>query len=168
MKCIQHQQDFINEEPDPAMTIFVDADSCPRPVREAVLRAAKRTGVPAIFAANRPIPGIEGANISMAICPVKDGAADDFIVLHAKKGDLVITRDVPLASRLVEHGIIAMNDRGRIYTEENIREQLSLRDFMVGLAENGLEYERTASYGKKELKQFAEAFDKMLTKLIKC
>ncbi len=149
------------------MKIFVDADSCPKLVREAVLRAAKRTGVPAVFAANRTIPGIEGENITMEICPAKEGAADDFIVLHAAEGDLVITRDVPLASRLVEHAIIAMNDRGRIYTRENIREQLSLRDFMVGLAENGLEYERTASYGKKELKQFAEGFDKTLTKLIR-
>jgi uncharacterized protein YaiI (UPF0178 family) len=149
------------------MTIFVDADSCPRPVREAVLRAAKRTGVPAVFAANRAIPGIEGANISMAICPVKDGAADDYIVIHAVRGDLVITRDVPLASRLVENSVVALNDRGRIYTEENIREQLSLRDFMVGLAENGLDYERTASYGKKELKQFSDGFDKTLTKLMK-
>jgi uncharacterized protein YaiI (UPF0178 family) len=146
--------------------IFVDADSCPKLVRDAVLRAAKRTGVPAIFAANRPIPGIEGANICMEICPQTEGAADDYIVLHAEDGDFVITRDVPLAARLVEKSIVAINDRGRIYTEENIREQLSLRDFMVGLANNGLEYERTASYGKKELKQFSDGFDKTLTKLI--
>jgi uncharacterized protein YaiI (UPF0178 family) len=152
--------------------IFVDADSCPKPVKEAILRAAKRTGIATIFAANRPIPGIPlsgiaGANITMEVCPQTDGAADDFIVLHAMQGDLVITRDVPLASRLVEKSVTAMNDRGRIYTPENIREQLSLRDFVVGLANNGLEYERTASYGKKELKQFSDGFDRTLTKLMK-
>ncbi len=149
------------------MTIFVDADSCPKPVREAVLRAAKRTGVPAVFAANRVIPGIEGGNISMEVCPQKEGAADDFIVLHAVTGDLVVTRDIPLASRLVEKSIMVINDRGRIYTLENIREQLSIRDFIVGLAENGLEIERSPSYGKKELKQFSDGFDKILTKLIR-
>jgi uncharacterized protein YaiI (UPF0178 family) len=153
------------------MTIFVDADSCPKPVREAVLRAAKRTGVHAVFAANRVIPGInipgiESANITMEVCPSHEGAADDFIVLHALAGDLVITRDVPLASRLVEKSIMVLNDRGRIYTPENIREQLSIRDFVVGLAEHGMEIERTASYGKKELKQFSDGFDKTLTKLI--
>jgi uncharacterized protein YaiI (UPF0178 family) len=164
------------------MTIFVDADSCPKPVREAVIRAAKRTGVSAVFAANRPIPGIAipgitmpgtansgiaGANITMEVCPSHEGAADDFIVLHAVQGDLVITRDIPLASRLVEHAVVVINDRGRIYTEENIREQLSIRDFVVGLANSGMDIERTSVYGKKELKQFSDGFDKTLTKLMK-
>jgi uncharacterized protein YaiI (UPF0178 family) len=149
------------------MKIFVDADSCPKPVREAVLRAAKRTGVSAIFAANRVIPGIVGANITMEICPQEEGAADDFIVLHAVTGDLVITRDIPLASRLVENGIMVLNDRGRIYTQENIREQLSIRDFVVELANSGIGMERTNSYGKKELKQFSDGFDKTLTKLMR-
>jgi uncharacterized protein YaiI (UPF0178 family) len=154
------------------MKIYVDADSCPKPVREAILRAAKRTGVPAVFAANRAIPGIgmpgiAGANISMEICPSHEGAADDFIVLHAVEGDLVITRDIPLASRLVEHAIVVLNDRGRIYTRENIREQLSIRDFVVGLANSGMDIERTSSYGNKELKQFSDGFDKTLTRLMK-
>jgi uncharacterized protein YaiI (UPF0178 family) len=149
------------------MKIFVDADSCPKPVREAVLRATKRTGIPAIFAANRIIPGIAGANITMEVCPSHEGAADDFIVLHAEFGDLVITRDIPLASRLVQNSIAVLNDRGRIYTEENIREQLSIRNFVVGLAESGMGIERTASYGPKELKQFSDGFDKTLTKLMK-
>jgi uncharacterized protein YaiI (UPF0178 family) len=149
------------------VTIFVDADSCPKPVREAVIRAAKRTGVPAVFAANRTIPGIAGANITMEICPSHEGAADDFIVLQAVPGDLVITRDIPLASRLVEKSIIVINDRGRIYTEENIREQLSIRDFVVGLANSGMGIERTASYGNKELKQFSDGFDKTLTRLMR-
>ncbi len=149
------------------MKIFVDADSCPKPVRDAVLRAAKRTGTAVVFAANRPIPGTEGEGITMAVCPGGEGAADDYIVLHAEKGDLAITRDIPLASRLVEHAIAVMDDRGRIYTRENIRERLSIRDFMVGLAENGLEFERINSYGKKELKQFSDGFDKTLTKLMR-
>jgi uncharacterized protein YaiI (UPF0178 family) len=147
--------------------ILVDADSCPRPARELVLRAAARTGIKAVFAANRPIPGIDGDNAVMELCPPGEGAADDRIVALAGPEDLVVTRDIPLANRLVEAGICVLDDRGRIYTRENIRERLSLRDFMVGLAENGLGSERSASYGKKELKAMADSLDKLLSRLAK-
>jgi uncharacterized protein YaiI (UPF0178 family) len=102
----------------------------------------------------------------MELCPLEEGAADNRIVALARSGDLVITRDIPLASRLVEAAIMVMDDRGRVYTRENIRERLSLRDFMVGLAENGLGKDRIASYGKRELKAFADSFDRVLAQLI--
>jgi uncharacterized protein YaiI (UPF0178 family) len=105
----------------------------------------------------------------MELCPAGDGAADDRIVELAEPGDLVITRDIPLASRLVETGapILVIDDRGQVYTRENIRERLSLRDFMVGLAESGLGRARIASYGKKELKAFADGLDRVLVNLAK-
>jgi uncharacterized protein YaiI (UPF0178 family) len=145
------------------MQILVDADSCPRQVRELILRSSKRTKIPVIFAANRPIPGIEEQ--SMEICPPQDGSADNRIVELANAGDLVVTRDIPLAERLVDAGIRVLDDRGRVYTEDNIRYCRSLRDFSVGLVENGLGMVRTANYGKKELKAFADSFDRELTKL---
>jgi uncharacterized protein YaiI (UPF0178 family) len=149
------------------MKILVDADSCPRPARELVIRAAKRTGVTAVFAANRPIPGVEGPGTVMELCPREDGAADDRIVELAEAGDLAITRDIPLASRLVEKKTAVMDDRGGIYTGENIRERLSLRDFVVGLANNGLEQVRHPHYGRKELKAMADSLDQLLTRLNK-
>jgi uncharacterized protein YaiI (UPF0178 family) len=85
----------------------------------------------------------------------------------AEQGDLVLTRDIPLASRLVEASVMVMDDRGGTYTRENIRERLSLRDFIVGLAENGLGADRSPSYGKKELKAFADSFDRILTRLLR-
>jgi uncharacterized protein YaiI (UPF0178 family) len=148
------------------MTIFVDADSCPRPARELVLRAAARTGIRAVFAANRPIPGIDG-NAEMELCPPSEGSADNRIVELARPGDLVITRDIPLARRLVDAAIRVLDDRGQVYTAENIRERLSIRDFMVGLAESGLGMERTANYGKRELKAMADSLDRTLTRLIR-
>ena len=60
-----------------------------------------------------------------------------------------------------------IDDRGRRYTRENIRERLSLRNFMVGLAENGLGMERSNSYGKKELKAMADSLDQALAKLLR-
>jgi len=144
------------------MKIFVDADSCPKAARELALRRAKKLKFRIIFAANRPIPGIEECD--MEICPTRENSADDRIVELAEKGDLVITRDVPLAKRLVEKKIDALDDRGRQFTENNINEQLSLRNFMVTLAENGMGIERTANYGKKDLKSFADSLDRILTK----
>ena len=120
------------------MKILVDADSCPRAARDLVLRRAARTGTSAIFAANRPIPGIAGNNISMELCPPGEDSADKRIVELACPGDLAVTRDLPLAERLVNSGVLVLDDRGRIFTPENIREHRSLRDFMLGLAEKGL------------------------------
>jgi uncharacterized protein YaiI (UPF0178 family) len=147
--------------------ILVDADSCPRQAREVVLRYSSRTGIRALFAANRLIPGISGENAAMELCPPGEGAADNRIVELARPGDLVLTRDIPLVERLVEKGVAVLDDRGRTYSKENIRELRSLRDFMVGLAESGLGTERTAVYGRKELKTFADSLDRELTRLRK-
>ncbi|MHC6203447.1 DUF188 domain-containing protein [Breznakiellaceae bacterium SP9] len=149
------------------MKIFVDADSCPRLAREAVLRAARRTKVCAYFVANRQIPGIAGDYAHMELCACKEGAADNRIVELALPGDLVLTRDIPLASRLVAAAILVLDDRGRVYSLENIRERLSLRNFMVGLAEDGLGIVRTDNYGQRELKAFADSFDRILSRLLK-
>jgi uncharacterized protein YaiI (UPF0178 family) len=148
------------------VTIFVDADSCPRPARELVVRTAKRKLVKAVFAANRSLPLETGPEIVMEVCPAGEGSADNRIVELARQGDLVITRDVPLASRLVEKALLVIDDRGRVFTRDNIREFLSLRDFMVELAESGLGMERTASYGRKELKSFADTLDRELRRLL--
>jgi uncharacterized protein YaiI (UPF0178 family) len=145
------------------MKIFVDADSCPKPVRDLVQRAAKRTGAAAVFAANRPIPGIGDGE--MWICLPEDDAADDLIAGRAGPGDIVVTRDIPLAARLVKAGVAVLDDRGRIHTAENIGERFSIRNFTVGLAENGLDFNREANYGKKELKAFADSLDRLITRL---
>jgi uncharacterized protein YaiI (UPF0178 family) len=145
--------------------IFVDADSCPRLARELLIRAAKRLKTEAIFAANRLIPGIEGEFLRMELCPDEEGAADDFIAEQSIPGDLAITRDVPLAARLVAKSVAVLDDRGRVYTKENIYYYLSLRDFSVSLAEGGVLSDRRPHYGKKELKAFANSFDKIIASL---
>lgn len=158
------------------MKILVDADSCPRQARELVLRRAVKLNLRVIFAANHQIP-VTPVNVAknaavvaeraaavaeMEICPNTENSADDRIVELSEKGDLVITRDVPLAKRLVEKDVFVIDDRGRVFTANNINELLSLRNFTVGLADNGLGIERTASYGKKELKLFADSLDRFL------
>ena len=144
------------------MKIFVDADSCPKAARELALRRAKKLNFRIIFAANRLIPGVDTCD--MEICPEKENSADDRIVELAEEGDLVITRDIPLAKRLVEKNVDVLDDRGRHFTMNNINELLSMRNFMVGLAENGMGIERIANYGKKEFKTFADSLDRILAK----
>jgi uncharacterized protein YaiI (UPF0178 family) len=100
----------------------------------------------------------------MEVCPATDGAADDRIVALAVAGDIAVTRDVGLAKRLVAKGVDAIDDRGRRFTPDTINEYYSLRCFQVGLAENGIAIVRTASYGAKALKAFADAFNALLDK----
>jgi uncharacterized protein YaiI (UPF0178 family) len=146
------------------MKILIDADSCPRDARELALRTCRRRGIKAVFAANRPIPGISGENIVMEICPAEENAADDRLVELAVSGDIAVSRDLALAKRLLEKNAVVIDDRGRLFTLDNINELLSLRNFTVSLAENGLGTERTANYGKKELKAFADSLDRQITK----
>jgi uncharacterized protein YaiI (UPF0178 family) len=144
------------------MKFLVDADSCPKSARDLVIRRAKKIDARVIFAANRQI---EADGAEMEICSNRENAADDRIVELAEKGDLVVTRDIPLAKRLVEKEAAALDDRGRVFDKNNINELLSLRNFKVGLADNGLDIDRIANYGKKELKSFADSLDRLLAKL---
>jgi len=146
------------------MQILVDADSCPKEARNMILRFSARLGIKIVFAANRPIPGLPETAL-MEICPPREGEADKRIAASAQPGDLVITRDLPLAEQLVDSGIRVMDDRGRVFTKENIRQLRSIRDFIVDLAENGLGAERTSSYGRKELNSLANSLDKELSRL---
>ena len=146
------------------MKILVDADSCPREARDMILRFSSRLGIKIIFAANRNIPGLPDTAV-MELCSTEEGAADRRIEELSSPGDLVLTRDVPLAEKLVIKDVRVIDDRGRVFTKENIKELRSLRDFMVDLADKGLEYTRTRSYGKKELNNFANSLDRELVKL---
>jgi uncharacterized protein YaiI (UPF0178 family) len=144
------------------MKILVDADSCPKPARELVLKRAEKLDLKLIFAANRAIPVYGGA--VMEICPNGEDAADDRIVELSEPGDLAVTRDIPLAKRLIEKDVLVLDDRGRVFNRDNINEFLSLRNFIVGLADNGLDIERSSGYGKKEYKTFADNLEHILSK----
>ena len=149
------------------MTFFVDADSCPVRVREIICKTAKRLQVPAVFAANRPIPIPKNSYCTSVITGAEDQAADIYILDHATQGDMVITRDIPLAKQLVEAHIKVINDRGVVYTAENIDERLSIRNFMYELSVNGLAPERTKAFGKKEVMELARALDRETQCLLK-
>jgi len=147
--------------------VWVDADSCPRPVREIVARAAVRRRIETLFVANRPLPDAGGPSISFVEVGKGEGEADDYIIAQAAAVDLVVTRDIPLAAALVDRGLRVLNDRGELYTAENVGERLSVRDFMYELRSSGLSPERTGRFGGREAKAFADAFDRELARAAK-
>ncbi|MBQ3319106.1 MAG: DUF188 domain-containing protein, partial [Spirochaetia bacterium] len=93
--------------------------------------------------------------------------ADDYIAEHATEHDIAVTRDILLAERLVQKNVAVVNDRGNLYTAENIRERVSIRNYMLELAQNGLKTEESGTFGKKELYLFANAFDSLITRTLK-
>lgn len=147
--------------------IWIDADSCPLPVKNLVIDTAKAKDLNIHFAANHEISiPKNNPNFTMHICAKTEGAADNFILDNAAQNDLVITRDIPFAARLVEKNIPVMNDRGTIFTKDNIKERLSERNFNLNLAELGLGGGGKKSYGPKEFKKFADTFERTVSQKI--
>lgn len=140
--------------------IWIDADSCPRSVRHYVLKSAMRLGMCVSFVANRVIPAdASTTSFEMIVCGNTEGAADDVIVENVACDDIVVTRDVPLAARLVERDVCVMNDRGTLFTRDNIKEKLADRDFDLQLARIGFGGSTAVTYGKKEITAFKKCFD---------
>lgn len=146
------------------MTIWVDADAAPRAVKEVVARAAERLGIQAVLVANQRL-WTPRNNDHVSTVRVQKGTdvADRHIVEHASEGDLAVTADIPLAAALVEKGLVVIDPRGEVYTEENVRHRLSIRDFMDDLRSSGVEMGGPDAYGPRQKREFASALDRILT-----
>lgn len=146
------------------MRIWVDADACPNVIKEILFRAAERTRIPLTLIANQPtrIP------ISPLIRQVQVSAgfdvADRRILELVEPTDLVITADIPLAAKVIEKGARALNPRGELYTEENVRERLAMRNFMDELRGSGVNTGGPAILSQSDRQAFANALDRVLTK----
>lgn len=149
------------------MKIWVDGDSCPQKVREIICRASSRVNIPLLFVANHAIPFTASNLTEMIVVAGGEGVADDYIVDNISEDDLCVTRDIPLAARLLEKKAVVLNDRGDQFLPETIRERLSIRDLMMEFRQIGLQPERHSSFGLKELQKFSATFDKILSKLVR-
>lgn len=149
-------------------SIWVDADSCPAMVRNHLTEICIKNDIPLYFVANRPIPLQQtNSTICMIVCKNEQQAADDYIFSHCNAQDIVITKDIPFAAKLLSKKAVVMNDRGTLFTEENIKERLSERDFNLNLAMLGLaDKSRKSAYSAKEFKKFADCFERELQKLL--
>ena len=145
------------------MTIWIDADSCPRPIRAIIMKAATRLEVVTVFVADRNLTDCNGRFIRMQVVKPGMDSADTWIVEQVNDGDLCISRYIILASRLVEKGSIVIDDRGAKYTSENIAERLSVRNMMTDFRESGIFSEKTKPMTPKDIQSFANMFDKEIT-----
>lgn len=150
--------------PPSAPQIWVDADACPGPVKEILFRAAERAQVPVTLVANQWLR-TPGSRFIRAL-QVRGGfdAADDAIAERAGPGDLVVTQDIPLASRVLSNGAEAINPRGDHFTPNNITERLSVRNFMEELRGAGVQTGGPAVFSARDRQAFANQLDSWLAR----
>jgi len=144
------------------MKIWVDADACPVVIKEILFRAAERTQTTTTLLANHYLRVPPSKVISFVQVTAGFDVADDEIVKRAQANDLVITADIPLAAEVVEKGCLALNPRGELYTESNIRQRLNMRDFMDTLRSSGIETGGAPPISQSDRQAFANNLDKLL------
>ncbi|HIJ49833.1 MAG TPA: YaiI/YqxD family protein [Nitrospinae bacterium] len=144
------------------MKIWVDADACPKAVKEILYRVAERTEIFVTLVANSPLHLPSSSFINLIQVGSGADIADDEIADKCEAGDLIITADIPLAARVVEKGAQALDPRGTVYDKNNIGQVLSMRNFMDELRGSGVETGGPSGFGQKEKFKFANALDKFI------
>jgi uncharacterized protein YaiI (UPF0178 family) len=146
------------------LKIFIDADACPREVKDLVFRASKRLKIPVVMVADRLVAHPKSSLISMVVVPRDMDSADKHIVEEIEPGDVVVTADLPLAAEVVARGAWGINPRGELYTKENVGERLSMRDFLMSLREAGHDLGGPPPFSRKDKQRFADTLDWCLTR----
>ncbi len=144
--------------------IWVDADACPKVIKEILFRVADRVSIPVILVANQPLRVPRSRYIRSIQVAAGFDVADNHIVQQVETGDLVITADIPLAAEVIAKGSLALNPRGDLYTEENIRQRLNMRDFMDTLRSSGVDTGGPASFSQSDRRVFANQLDRLLAR----
>lgn len=144
--------------------IWVDADACPIPIKELLIRAAKRASIETHFVANQYLN--VGNTPFVSFTQVQSGfdVADHYIASNVTPGDLVVTQDIPLADEVITLGALAIGPRGEFYTKENIKSRLTMRDFMETMRSSGIQSGGPAPLSKADVQTFANKLDSWLTR----
>ena len=144
------------------MQIWVDADACPKAIKDILFRAAERTGIMTILVANQYLQTPPSRYIKSMLVASGYDVADNEIVKRLSVGDLVITGDIPLAYEVIGKGGHAINPRGERYTQDTIKERLNMRDFMDTLRASGINTGGPFALSSREIQAFANQLDKFL------
>lgn len=148
------------------MHIWVDADACPGVIKEILFRAAERTQIPTTLVANQLLRVPPSPYIRALQVPAGFDVADNRIAQEVQPGDLVITADIPLAAQVIERDGFALNPRGEFYTRDNIRERLTMRNFMEELRGSGVDISGPSTFNQGDRQAFAAQLDRFLAKRI--
>ncbi|MDG1025464.1 MAG: YaiI/YqxD family protein [Gammaproteobacteria bacterium] len=146
------------------MTIWVDADACPKPIKAILFRAAERTGIALCLVANQPMQTPPFRNITAIQVGQGFDVADNEIVRRAQQDDLVITSDIPLADELLTKGAQALSPRGEVFSPSTIKAKLNMRDFMDTLRSSGIHTGGPAQLSETDKREFANALDRYLAR----
>ena len=146
------------------VAIWVDADACPKVVREILFRAAQRKKVQVTLVANHALPIPPSPLIRCLQVSQGFDEADNVIASEAGKNDLVITADIPLAAEVIDKGAKVITPRGEIYTRENVRQRLNMRDFMETMRSSVEMTGGQAAFGQRERQAFANRLDQYLAR----
>jgi len=149
------------------MRIWIDADACPKPIKDMLFRAAERVRIGLTLVANSKMYHPKSPYINAVVVAAGADVADAYIVEHAQAGDLAITADIPLAAGMIEKGGFALNPRGEMYTSDNIRGALSMRNFMDNLRGEGVITGGPSAFSNTDRQRFANQLDSFLSKSVK-
>ncbi len=149
------------------MKIWVDADACPVVIKDILFRAANRTQIETIFVANAAVQVPKSAYLLTIQVGAGFDVADNEIVARMQAKDLVITSDIPLAADVIEKGGFALSTRGEMFSSDNIKARLSMRDYMDELRQSGIHSGGQAAFSHTDRQAFANKLDQLLTKYAK-
>lgn len=144
------------------MHIWVDADACPGVIKEILFRAAERTGTLVTLVANQPIRTPRSRYVTAVQVGAGFDVADNEIVRRCEPGDLVITSDIPLADEVISKGALALSPRGELFSKDNIKARLNMRDFLETMRSSGIQSEGPAALNGQDRQAFGNALDKWL------
>ena len=146
------------------MHIYVDADACPKVIKEILFRAAEREQIPLTLVANQPMSTPPSRFIQSLRVTSGFDVADNEIVRRIAAGDLVITGDIPLAAEVVEKGGFGLSARGEFFSDVNIRERLNMRDFMDTMRSSGFDTGGPPPLSHRDRQAFANELDRFLAR----
>ncbi len=145
------------------LDIFVDADACP--VKQEIFRVAKRYGLKVILVSNSWMRTPESSWLELIVVDKGADVVDDWIVEHAGSDDIVISGDIPLASRCLKKGALVLGNTGRPFDEDNIGDVLSVRNLLSDLREQGMITGGPKPFAKKDRSKFLQVLDEMIVKI---
>jgi uncharacterized protein YaiI (UPF0178 family) len=149
------------------MRIWVDADACPKVIKEILFRAAERVRIPLTLVANTQLYHPKSEYVDAVLVAAGADVADAYIIEHAEPGDLAVTADIPLAAGMIEKGGFALNPRGEMYTSDNVRRALSVRNMMDEMRGSGAITGGPPAFNHSDRQAFANQLDRFLTKHMK-
>lgn len=150
-----------------SLRLFIDGDALPNLLKPILFRAINRLSLETFVISNKKITIGESSYITYKIVELGADEADNHIVEMCEEGDLTVTADIPLADRIISKNTYAIDHRGKLYTKDNIKQYLAMRNLMDEIRSSGEITKGPPPFSQKDAQTFANQFDKFLTKYSK-